>query len=322
MENYQGCHDNQTVEQKAKNFKLEEVAGDIQVVDWKEKSSWVEYPVRDQNGSLTCVAQTLATEMGIIFKQKYGEFLDFSASFTYQQRGGTYGGCSSSDIYSRFPKLGNIFESLMPSQKMHEVEVLAVPRKNWYSDIAKPFTVKRIELPVDFETVASTIQATGKGVMVWFHIGANEWTSQPVRLTDVLSSNHSVTAVDFGLVNGKKFIRIKDSVLGNSFPGGYRLISEEYFKSNCYLASYLKTFQTLNVVDDITVVKPKFDGSIISLQKCLKWEGLFPANIAEVESYGNITRTAVIAFQKRYGITPATGVFGPITSAKLKELYS
>ena len=68
--------------------------------------------------------------------------------------------------------------------------------------------------------------------------------------------------------------------------------------------------------------RPKFDGSVVSAQKCFKWEGLFPANVPEIENWGPITRTACIAFQKRYGIEPDLGNFGPITQAKLKELYN
>lgn len=320
MENYNGAIDNQTSEEKAENYKLAEIVASISPVEWVEKNDWTQYPIRNQDGSLTCVCQTLATEMGIIFKQKYGKFIDFSSSFPYQQRGGNYGGCTSSDVYSVFPKIGNIFESQMAGQNLREDEVLNIPLENYYKDLALPFTVKRIELPVDFETVASTIQATGKGVMVWFHFSYDEWTDMPVVLPQPTTSGHSVTAVDCLLKNGKKYLVIQDSWGLQYAMGGYRFISEEYFNARCFLASYLKTFQKLVITEDS--VKPIYNGSIISLQKCLKWEGLFPANVAEVENYGNITKGAVIAFQKKYGITPAVGYFGQKTQAKIISLYS
>ena len=319
MENYIGAVDNQNEEQKAKNFKLEEICASISPVEWVEKTDWTKYPIRNQNGSLTCVAQTLALEMGIIAKQKYGEFINFSSSFPYKQRGGDYGGCTSSDIYSIFPKLGNVLEEIMPSQNMHEEEINSLELKNWYKDLAKSFTIPRIQIPIDFETVASTIQATGKGVMVWFKLSREEWTNEPQVLLSPITSGHSVTAIDFLLKGGKKYLVIQDSWGLDQAILGYRLISEEYFKARCFLASYLKTFDTLNITE--TMTRPSFDGSIISLQKCLKWEGLFPSNIDEIENYGNITKTGVIAFQKRYGISPALGVFGPITKLKLSILY-
>lgn len=67
--------------------------------------------------------------------------------------------------------------------------------------------------------------------------------------------------------------------------------------------------------------EPSFDGSIISLQKCLKAEGLFPDGVEFFENYGPITKKGVIAFQKRYGIWPAVGFFGPVTKARLRILY-
>jgi len=312
MQNYNGAVDNQTEEQKIKNYKLNEVCSIPDTVNWVEKTSWKEYPLRNQNTSLTCVCQTMSTEMGIIAQQKYGEWIDFSASFTYQQRGGTYGGCSSTDIYSLFPKLGDVTELIMPSQNLNESGVLSVERKKYYSDLAKPFTISRIELPVDFETVCSTLQATGKGVMLWFHIGVNEWTLEPIYNGSIPQSNHSVTAIDFGLKNGKKFIRIMDSS-----GACYRDISEEYFKQRCYLASYLKSFETLTIGE---TTKPHFNGSVKSLQEILIYEGFLAVGL-NTGIFGNLTRSALIKFQLKYNINPALGNFGILTKAKLYLLY-
>lgn len=316
---YQGAIDNQTSEQKAKNYKLAEITASISPVVWVEKTNWNQYPVRDQDGSSTCVCMTYATELGILFKQKYGEFYDFSSSFPYQHRGGDYGGCTSSDIYSVFPRIGNVSEVLMPSQNMSEAEVLNVEMKNWHKDLAKVYKVSRIELPIDFETVASTIQATGKGVMVWFHFSREEWTDTPELLNLPITNGHSVTAVDFLLKNGKKYLVIQDSWGLKFGRDGIRFISEEYFNARCFLASYLKIFQTL---DPETVEKPVYNGTIISLQQCLKYEGLFPSNVPEIENYGPLTKKAVIEFQKRYNIKPALGVFGPLTRAKILSIYN
>lgn len=318
MENYKGASDNQTDEQKAKNYKLEEFVSSIQPVVWVERPYATLYPIRNQNGSSQCVCMTLATEMGIIAKQKYGEFIDFSSSFPYQQRGGSYGGCTSSDVYSVFPKLGNVFESVMPSQNLHEDEALAVERKNYYKDLALPFSIKRIALPIDFETVVSTIQATGKGVMVWFRFSNAEWTDIPQVLPQPTTSGHSVTAVDFILKNGKKYLVIQDSWGLQYAMNGYRLISEEYFQERCFLASYLKTFQTLNINEDTP--RPIFDGSVKSLQEILIYEGFLGVGL-NTGFLGNLTKSALIKFQEKVKIIPALGVFGPITKAYLFDNY-
>lgn len=322
MESYNGAFDTQTDEQKERNYKLEEVCTSPASVIWIEKprENWRSFPIRDQNGSGECVCMTYATELGIIFKEKYGEFIDFSSSFPYQKRTNPeISGCNSVDIYEIFPKIGNILERDMPSQKMSDSEAMKVEREKWFDDIAKVFKVDRISLPIDFETVASTIQATGKGVMVWFKFSGSEWTNIPTLSDNPITSGHSVTAVDFTLLNGKKYLIIQDSWGLKYADKGLRLISEEYFNARCFLASYLLTFKTQ---DNNTVMeRPHFDGSIISAQKCFKWEGLMNVSVKEVEVWGPQTRNACIIFQKKYGIEPTLGNFGPLTMEKLYKLY-
>ncbi len=320
-ENYQGAQDTQSIEQKSLNFSQTEfVCAPVPVV-WveKPKETWRKFTVRNQDGSGMCVVMTYATELGIISLQKYNKWLDFSSTFPYQQRKySDISGCTSEDVYSIFPKLGNVFEKDMPSQFINDQEAMLVPRENYFSDIAKAFTISRIQLPIDFETVASTVQQTGKGVMVWFKFSNGEWKDIPQVLPVPTTSGHSVTVVDFTLYQGKKYLIIQDSWGLQSAMNGLRLISEEYFNTRCFLSSYLMSFQ---LSQSSTPTRPTFDGSIISVQKCFKFEGLFPLNIPEVENWGNITRTACISFQKRYNISPALGVFGPITKEKLHQLF-
>lgn len=321
-DNYHGAVDTQTIDQKVLNFKFAEVVLAPQPVIWVEKprETWRSFPGRNQNGSGECVVMTNATEDGILFEQKYGSWMDFSSSFPYQQRKyPTQSGCTSEDVYTIFPKIGNVFESLMPSQNMTDEQAMAVPRPAYLKDLALVYQSKRIELPLDFETVASTVQATKKGVMVWFRYSLAEWTNIPMVLNKPTTSGHSVTVVDFTLVGGKKYLIIQDSWGLQFADKGLRLISEEYFKARCFLASYKLSFK---YEVSATPVRPVFNNTIISAQQCFKYEGLFPTNVAEVENWGNITRTACIAFQKRYGIEPALGNFGVLTRAKLAQLYS
>lgn len=320
---YLGAVDNQTPEQKQRNYSFSEVCTAPAPVVWLEKDQdkWRKMPViRDQDGSGTCVCMTYATELSIIFEQKYGVWVDFTSAFPYQQRSQPMiSGCNSTDVFSIFPKIGNVFEKDMPSQKMSDAQVMAVKKEKYFDDLAKVFSVKRIALPLDFETVASTIQATSKGVMVWFKFHPEEWTDKPTVGIRPPTSGHSVTAIDFFLIGGKKYLLIVDSWGKNYAIKGYRLISEEYFNARCFLASYLMTFQVQD--NNIIPERPHFDGSIVSAQKCFKWEGLFPGNVPEIENWGNITRKACIDFQKRYNIEPAEGNFGPITQKQLKKLY-
>jgi len=325
MENelYLGAIDNQSEEQKAKNYKLSEVVTAPAPVIWLEKSElqWRKLPtVRAQDGSGSCVCMTYSTELSIIFLEKYGVWIDFTSAWPYQHRSQPMiPGCNSTDVYSIFHKIGNLFESFMPSQNLSEAQIMAVKTEKYFGDLAKAFCINRFELPLDFETVASTIQATGKGVMIWVKFHPEEWTDKPTIGNKPPNSGHSVTAIDFFLIDGKKYLWIIDSWGKNFAIKGYRLISEEYFNARCFLASYLLTFKKQ---DNTTVPeRPHFDGSIVSAQKCFKWEGLFPSNLPEIENWGNVTRKACVDFQKRYNIEPALGNFGPLTKAKLVEIY-
>jgi hypothetical protein len=319
MENYIGCRDTQTPEQKGKNYSFDEVCLAPVPVVWLEKTrdQYRSFPIRDQDGSGQCVCMTYATEMGIIFQQKYGVWMDFSSSFPYQARTNPeISGCNSVDIFDVFPKIGNLFEKDMPSQKMNDSQSMAVKKEVWFDDLAKVYKLKRIALPIDFETVASTIQATGKGVMVWFKFSPSEWTDTPTLTDKPITSGHSVTAVDFILKNGKKYLVIQDSWGLNYAVKGYRFISEEYFNARCFNAGYL-----LNFDFDTEVLKPRFDGTVVSLQDCLKYERLFPSNVNSAGVFGAVTKKALIDFQVKYNISPAYGNFGPITKKKLYELF-
>lgn len=320
---YIGARDTQTEEQKAKNYQFKEVCTAPFPVSWieKPKENWKKFPVRNQDGSGTCVAQTYATELSIIFLEKYGVWIDFSASFPYQVRTDpSVMGCNSVDIFDKFPKIGDVFETYMPSQNLNEAQVMAVRREKYFEDLAKVYNIKRIQLPIDFETVASTIQATGKGVMVWFKFHPIEWIDKPFISGNKPTSGHSVTAIDFFLVNGKKYLLILDSWGTNFAIKGYRLISEEYFNARCYMAAYLMNFQVQN--NDIIPDRPHFvKDSVSSAKDCLKWEGLFPGNVPSNDIADNIFRSALISYQKRYIIKPTLGNFGPLTNAHLLSIY-
>ncbi len=319
---YQGVRDTQSQSQKEKNFSQTEFISGPAPVTWEEKpqEKWRRFPLRNQDGSTMCVCMTLATEMGIIAQQKYNEWIDFSSTFPFQQRTyPTVPGCTSEDVFTLFPTLGNVFERDMPSQLIGDAAAMQIVRRNYFADTAKTFTIKRISVPIDFETVASTSQQTGKGIMIWLHFSPQEWTSTPALLPEPTTSGHSVTVVDYTIYQGKKYLVIQDSYKLELSMNGLRLISEEYFSARCFLAGYLMNFQ---LIEGSAEERPIFDGTIISAQKCFKWEGLFPLNVPEVENWGNITRAACVKFQLRYGITPPEGNFGPLTKAKLYELFT
>ena len=318
---YLGCLDDQTEEEKSKNYTQNEVVAAYAPPTFpvKEPKDFVKYPIRSQGSSSRCVTFTYAKELSIWFMKKYGVWMDFSTCFTYQQRGNpNEGGCTSTDVYTIFPKIGNIFESFMPGDGLGERDCMAVPMPPYAKDLAKIVEVKKISIPLDFDAVASTLQQTGKGVMLWFKFNNEEWKDIPVYSGKPFTSGHSITAIEPVTYNGVEYIVCDESWgLGYSL-NGQRLISRDYFNKRCFFASYIMSFKF--VQDGVT--KPKFDGTIIGAQTCFEWLGYFPTNVPKIENWGPITRDACIKFQKAYGITPTEGNFGPLTKAKLTELFS
>ena len=327
--------DTRPLSEKKKDFTSSEVVASAAVVNWVEKTpaQWRKFPIFQQDGSGSCVAQTEAKEMGIMRFLKDGQYVHFSASDIYQRRSPKTPGMGAINARQIVAE-GVTLEVLSPSQNMSDAQMDAVVVEPYKREVGKVFMVPNyLEAPMrDIDAIASTIQATGKGVMVWFFFEINEWTDRPAILNHSLTVDaglrHSVTAVDFALVNGKKCLIIEDS-WGTSFGiAGQRVIDEDFFKVRNWYASYLINFK----FDDPVVSKPyhtfntdmefgQTNDEVGALQDCLKYEKLFPTNADSTGYFGALTKKAVIAFQAKYGIAQV-GRVGPTTRAKLNELYA
>ncbi len=347
MENiYQGAKlDTRTEEEKLKDYKFEEIVSSVAPVNWKEKrqSDWCKFPIFDQDGSGSCVAQTMAKLLGIMYWLANGIYVHFSATHIYQRRmNKPEGGMNGDDVF-KIASEGVTLEELVPSQKMSDSEMDAVVIPEYKKKVGEVFKISKnwITLPIkDIETVASVLQQTGKGVMLWFYFKYDEWDKDPnVKYNDIVlgaasTSRHSVTGVDFTLYNGKKAIVIDDSWGPKAGTGaGQRVIDEDFFNARNWFAKYPMNFQFAESTD---INKPiytfandlKFSATvtygnpdIIALQNCLKYLGFFPINTESTGYFGALTKKGVQNFQIKYGLNP-DGVVGKITRSKLNELFS
>lgn len=308
---------------KDKDYEQKELVASIGQVNWTKKAKYNTYQVRKQNGSGSCVMQALEKERGIIAKQKYGDFIIFSANPSYQLRANPDISGSTIDDLTKATNYGGILESLSPSQSLTDSQMMKVKKESYFDDLAKPFGAKRIFIDYDIEAVASTIENTGKAVGLTIRFGKGEWFGN-YQVKELLPESkweygHRVVAVDYTLnKDGVKCLVIEDSACEDGYP--QRLVAESFFKARTYWKpNYILNFKTYDEVSEVK--RPKFDGSVTSLQNCLKFEGLFPSNVDSTGFFGNVTKNALMAFQKRYNINPPAGVFGAITKAKLSEVY-
>lgn len=302
-------------------YDFNEVVAKVSEPTWIEKTSdkWRTFLPQWQAQSSSCVAFTVAKLSQILYYLKTGRKIKFSPGWIYKQRTPKVEGMWIDNAIA-IAGGGLPTEELYPSEGLTEQEINNLPSLPYADGVAKEFAISTnwVNMPLDFDAVASTIQTTQKGIMLWFQFGGNgEWFSN--AFPSVRGSNvpyrHSVCAVDAVKYNNKEYLVIEDSCQVDGQFGHRRLISREFFDKRCYLARY-----PLNFKFDSGNIKPTYDGTISSLQDCLKVDGYFPSNVPSTGIFGNITIEAVKAFQKANNIQQ-TGNVGPVTTNKLKELF-
>jgi hypothetical protein len=333
-DNYNGASDLRTPEEKAKDFSQEEFVASANPVNWQEKQDkdWRVFPVLNQFYTLKCVAFTTAKLAMINFWLKTKEYLHFSPNSIYDYRvNKPSGGMIGDDAFGIWKDKGISLEAVAKSNQVQETEPIDLDL--FSKEVAKGFKLGNyITIPEkDFDRVASTIQTTGKGVMVWFYFTSREWSRDIPRVMDNLAnpyvaeaSRHSVTAVDFGLINGVEYLRIEDSA---HFGGkNIRYITREFFNARNFLTKYPMNFNYEDpIVNPPTPPTYQFtltmrlgfnNPEVKELQLRLQSLGFFPNNVSTTTYFGNVTRTAVIAYQNSKGLT-ADGIVGALTRAKL-----
>lgn len=336
--------DTRPEEEKENDYQFGEIVAAANPVNWVEKpqSAWRKFPIFNQDGSGSCVAQTLAKLLGILYWLKNQLYVHFSATHIYQRRSNKpSGGMAGVDAFN-IARKGATLEELVPSQNMTDSQMDGTEIPQYKQDVGSVFKIGNyVSLPIkDIDMIASIIQTTSKAVMVWFYFKGDEWTDEPTIKYPNLdlyagdTSRHSVTAVDFALYQGKKALIIEDS-WGQSFGlNGQRVITEDFFRVRNWFAAYPINF----AFDDQTQpqpspgpAKPKYTftkplefipwdsaknqpsnvalhesqkADVVALQNILKYEGHFPSNVTSTGYYGSITAKAVYAFQVAHKVAP------------------
>ena len=220
MSTFTGClPDTRTNEEKAKDWHKQLATGIS--LSWVEKNfdEVSRFPVRDQGGSGSCVSQTLALILGIENFLEEGRFVEFSAKDIYTRRSNkdTMGmmGVEALEIVRKY---GCTLEALIPSQKQNEVDMNSIDRKISDEEIAKIFKIKDYyQLPFILDQIATIMESgrkngVAKPLMVWFMFPRKEWTAIPELSNSSYDMvHHSVTAIDYGILNGKRGLFIQDS---------------------------------------------------------------------------------------------------------------
>lgn len=343
--------DNRSEQDRAKDYQAIEIAS-AGPVQWRdiEDLDLPEYPVRDQDGSGSCVAQTLALMLGIENFMEEGRFVELSASDIYQRRSNNGAGMIGDDAMKIGAKNGATLEMFMPSQKLSESRIQQVPRRVSDEQIGPVFkSGGYVAVMPEINAMASYMSQFAKNgvkkpLMTWYRFSMDEWGPEPKVLKRTPSVHHSVTAIDFGLLNGKKVIVTQDSWgLHSTTKGGLRFIGEDFIKSRMTYCVMLKDLRNDWRDTEATPdpVRPRHtftrtleygvmgDTDVARLQDILKHEGLFPTTVQSTGNYLQITAKAVYNWQVKHGVasqaeldTVQGRIVGPKTIKKLNELYA
>ena len=324
MNTFTGClTDTRTNEEKAKDWHKDLAMSGV--VNWVEKDfgDIKTFPLKNQDGSCSCVAQTLSLMLGIENYLEEGKYIEFSAGDIYTKRSNKDSmGMIGVEALEIARKDGCTLESLIPSNEQSESQINDIKRSLSDIEIAKIFKIKDYwQLPFSLDKIATIMESgrkngVAKPLMVWFMFPRKEWTAIPeLSKSNYDMVHHSVTAIDYGILNGKRGLFIQDSWgLHNSTEGGLRFISEDYLKrmTFCAYVNDLPNDYKKNKNSDIIIKRVLRFGSrgddVKELQKLLKInaDGIF----------GRQTEGAVKNFQKENGLV-ADGIVGQKTIAKL-----
>jgi hypothetical protein len=188
-------------------------------------------------------------------------FVTFSPGDIYDRRTtkglGDGQGMNATDPFAIAAE-GVTLDALVPSQGLSEAQINALTTPGYTREIAQLFKISNPQAVVlpkgDIEALASVIQQTGKGVMVWFYFTADEWSLAMPTLNPANAGvsevsdrmlRHSVVAVDFFLYQGQKALMIEDS----AHLGGLtrRIVTESFFATRNMFAAYPMNLQLVQV---------------------------------------------------------------------------
>jgi hypothetical protein len=342
--------DPRSPEERAKDYLTSELfeAGEIEWVDfeqWKQKPEIQkmlnELPVYSQDGSSSCVSQSIALIATINNWKEEGKAIKFSARGIYARRNNKYQqGMWFQDGAELFRTYGVVPEPILPSQDLNEDEMNRLDDYlPSYDLIGKIYASKNYFWVNSFDEVVQVI-SRGYPCQIGVRFGNGEWNRvAPQILTNNLQWSHSICCLPFAYFTyqGKRAVLIQDSWSANSGWNGRRILTEDWFQGARFMGGlWYEDMNNFAVYNTSSAQLPKYQwtrdlyvGSrgedVKMLQLALGMikdeQGyLFPL-ISQTPTgyYGGLTRSAVARFQRINNLL-STGIFDAPTRAKLNEM--
>ena len=346
--------DNRKPEEREKDYLTCELleAEPITWIDfeqWKQKPEIQkmlnELPVYSQNGSSSCVSQSIALIATINNWKEEGKAIKFSARGIYARRSNKPNeGMRFYDAAELFRKYGAVPEPLLPSQDLNEEQM------NKLDDYLPSYDlIGKIYAPTNYFWVNSfdeivQIASRNYPVQIGVRFGPGEWDYVVPRIITSytlfdLKFGHSIVVLPYSyfLYGGKRAVFIQDSWNYGRGLNGRRILTEDWFQGARFMGGlWYEDINNFAVFNASPAQLPKYQwtrdlyvGSrgedVKMLQLALGMikdeQGyLFPL-ISQVPTgyYGGLTRNAVLRYQKLFNLLP-TGIFDTPTRLKLNEM--
>ena len=335
--------DTRTEGEKLTAFDNREIAFAGSPIQWVEKSSWKNYPIKYQYYTGECVAQSTTKHLGINDKVGIGQYASLSAEFFYYYRSNRPdAGMIWLDAMNIATTKGACFNQYI-EQRIRESDPVTVPKPEWEKEAllfrGQAYVEDKIR---SMDSIAQIIDQQGSCLLwFWFDVNGQEWWKPYPSILfpnlgtyDAGATRHALVATDYGTINGKRYLKIEDSAGNNTAVDGQNRFIDENFLKRCFVAGYV-----IDLVTPPPVTKPKWTGTrtltigskgddVQTLQEILMLEGVF--NYPNSTGFfGGATRKAVIALQNKYkdeiltpvGLTQGTGVCAKATLAWLSANY-
>lgn len=305
---------------KAGQYKDEEVRTTSSApLDWSENRTIKNYPTRNQNGSGSCVAQSIAKAMTILFGDVY------SATPVYQKRvSKPKPGMYPNEAADLARTMELYLEKDVTSQNMgdKDMDALVFDKSNTASKIGGVMFVTDYSI----DNLARVVEEQ-KHLIICFASSYEEYDyfkSPYIEYNPALPVkwSHAEVLVDRKGYQGRKYMASENSWGDIGPTEDTQFLSKDFCEKRIHSAFYLLKKEDVPLPRysfTRNLVKGSTGKDVIVLQNFLKHAGFMPSGIPSTGRYLDMTVAAVKKFQKAYGILE-TGNFGPITRAKVNEL--
>lgn len=299
--------------------------------------------IRNQNGSSQCMAYSGAKQLGVNEMKENGAFVNLSPTFIYRKRANPTDGMFMQDLLDLMTTIGSPKDTWFPCDNMTDAQIEKAPEPNMETLIeALKYRGKSyVQTPAfNINGLAQGVDTVGSCIII-IRCNINEWTSKPFIDPEKTKAdwnvNHGVVCLQYGLIDGKKYVLVEDSWGWSKSPAGQRWISEDFIKERMFGGGYVFDLTTPAIVKPkynfkVNLKKGMVSSDVKMLQKILILEGCLPEADANTGwgIFGQRTLNAVIKLQEKYraeilqpsNLTKGTGYVGSATRAFLNKKYA